>query len=231
MYVASWSGGKDSCLAYYRARQQGYQVGYLVNFISPEADQRVHFHGCLSGLIKAQAEAMGIPLLQPAVPEASYEEFFKQTLRELLPESLEGMIFGDIYLEEHREWCRRVCAEVGIEAVHPIFGCSTSQVMADFLEAGFEAVIISGRPDYFTGEQMGWKLSQRFVEWCQSQEGMGICGESGEYHTVVVDGPSFRRRLVITESEPAEVNGHWFLDIRKWELANKAERLYSEEEG
>jgi len=221
LYVVSWSGGKDSCLALHKARQLGYEVSYLVNFIS-ETHQRVRFHGSPKDLLKAQAEAIGIPLLQRPTPDDAYEQVFKQTLRDLLPEGLEGMVFGDIHLEDGLQWCRRVCAEVGIEAVHPIFGTAPAQVMEDFLSAGFEARIISGRPDYFSGQQMGWKLNRAFVEWCRLRAGLDICGENGEYHTVVVDGPLFRQRLEITESRPANVNGHWFLDIESWELMVKA---------
>lgn len=223
MYVASWSGGKDACLSCYKAIQQGYDVASLVNFISATY-QRVRFHGTPKDLLTTQAEAIGLPLVQRETADDNYEEIFKQTLRELVPEGLEGMVFGDIHLEDCLQWCRRVCAEVGIEAVHPIFGMTSEEVMAEFLAAGFKAVIVSGRPEYFSAEQMGMTLGPEFLQWCATQPGLDVCGENGEYHTVVVDGPIFGKRLELTEAEPANINGHWFLDIRKWALADKPSR-------
>jgi diphthine-ammonia ligase len=220
MYVASWSGGKDGCLACYEAIRSGYDVRCLVNFISGR-HQRVRFHGTPKNLLDAQSQAVGIRLIQRATADDDYEAVFKETLRGLLPEGLEGMVFGDIHLEEHREWGRRVCAEVGIEAVHPLFGRSSADVLQEFLASGFEAVIISGQPSFFSGEQMGQRLDQRFAPWCGRAEGLDVCGENGEYHTIVLDGPLFWRRLRLTESEPVQVDGHWFLDIRGWELVEK----------
>ena len=220
MYAASWSGGKDGCLACYRAIQQGYPVQILLNTIS-ERYQRVRFHGTPARLLHAQAEAMGLALLQWPTPDDTYEEAFQAALRELLSRGVTGVVFGDIYPEENRDWCRRMCANVGLEAVHPIFGMESQAVMDEFLSAGFEAVVVSGRPDYFSAAQMGQRLGPEFLAWCAAQAGLDVCGEKGEYHTVVVDGPLFKQRLALTEAEPCQVNGHWFLDIRQWELRAK----------
>jgi uncharacterized protein (TIGR00290 family) len=220
MYAASWSGGKDCCLALYKALQAGYNVQVLANFYS-ERYERVRFHGTPIALIGDQARAMGLDLLQWSTPDETYEEAFLAGLRVLVDGGVTGIVFGDIYPEAHREWGRRMCAEVGVEAVHPIFGMDTQQVMAEFLAAGFEAVVISGRPDLFSGEQMGARLGPEFLAWCAERPGLDVCGENGEYHTVVVDGPLFRQRIELTDAEPCQVNGHWFVDIRAWELRGK----------
>ncbi len=220
MFAASWSGGKDGCLALYKALQAGYDVKVLANFYS-ERYERVRFHGTPVALVRDQIEAMGLEPFQWPTPDETYEEAFLAGLRELVGKGVTGMVFGDIYPELHRAWGRKMCAQAGIEAVHPIFGLDTQQVMAEFLAAGFEAVVISGRPDVLSGEQMGARLGPEFLAWCARQEGLDVCGENGEYHTVVVDGPLFRQRIELTEAEPRQVNGHWFLDIRKWELRDK----------
>jgi len=222
MYAASWSGGKDGCLACYRALQEGYPVTHLLNTISATYD-RVRFHGVPKDLIGAQAEAMGMKLLQRPTPDDDYTGAFVEALRSLLPEGLEGMVFGDLYTDEHLEWCRGVCAQAGIEAVHPLWGVPSEQVASDLMAAGFEAVVVSGNPDYFTEEQMGAVVSPEFIAWCRTIEGLDVCGERGEYHTVVVDGPLFRRRVQIIDSSPVRVNGHCFLDIRAWEIVGKDE--------
>lgn len=220
MYAASWSGGKDGCLACWEAIGQGYEVRILLNTIS-QRYQRVRFHGLPAGLLKAQAEAIGLELLQWPTPDDTYEEAFRDALRVLVDRGVQGVVFGDIYPEENRDWCRRMCASVGLEAIHPIFDLPVAEVMARFLGAGFEARVVSGRPDYFNGEQMGAHLGPEFRSWCEAQPGLDICGEKGEFHTVVVDGPLFKQRLELLETEPCQIKGHWFLDIRTWELRNK----------
>jgi len=220
MFAASWSGGKDGCLATYQAMQQGVQIGYLLNTISDQYN-RVRFHGTPKDFIHAQAEALGIELLQWPTPDDSYEESYQAALRELKSRGVEGMVFGDIFPEANRDWGIRMCEAVGLQWLHPIYGMDTQQVMAEFLGAGFEAVIVSGRPDIFSAAQMGMHLGPEFLKWCATQEGLDVCGEYGEYHTVVIDGPLFQQRIEITEGEPVQVNGHWFLDVRQWELRGK----------
>jgi len=226
VYAVSWSGGKDGCLACYKAIQSGYGVGSLLNTTS-ERYGRVRFHGLPKALIHAQAEAMGLPLLQQATSDDDYTGAFVQALRDLLPAGLEGVVFGDLCTDEHREWCRRVCAEVGVEAVHPLWDVPSAEVVGEFMAAGFEAVVVSGHPDYFAEEQMGAAVTPEFVQWCGGIEGLDVCGEKGEYHTVVIDGPLFRHRVQITDSRPVRVNGHCFLDIRQWELVGKGDATCS----
>jgi uncharacterized protein (TIGR00290 family) len=226
MYAASWSGGKDSCLAYYRALQRGYQVECLLNTISETSD-RVRFHGVPKAFIAAQAEALGVELLQPPTPDDDYEGAFKAALRSLLPRGLEGVVFGDIYVDEHREWCCRVCSEVGVEAIHPLWAMRSEDVVDQLIADGFEALVVSGHPDYLTEAQMGAQVTPEFIAWCASVEGLDVCGEKGEYHTVVVDGPVFQRRIAITDSRPVRVDGHCFLDIRSWTLTSRHNRTDS----
>lgn len=221
MFAASWSGGKDGCLATYRAIQQGLPIGYLLNTIS-DAYNRVRFHGTPKDFVHAQAEAMGIELLQWPTPDDTYEEAYLAALQELKSRGVEGMVFGDIFPEANRDWGIRMCQQAGLQWLHPIYGMDTQQVMDEFLGAGFEAIIVSGRPDYFSADQMGMKLGPEFLQWAAKQPGLDICGENGEYHTIVVDGPLFKQRIELTESEPVQVNGHWFLDVRGWALKGKS---------
>lgn len=220
MYAASWSGGKDCCLSLYEALQQGLEVPLLLNTIS-ERFQRVRFHGTPAGLLQAQAQALGRELLQWPTPDDTYEEAFLAALHELRDHGVTGVVFGDIYPEANRDWCRRMCDRVGLEAVHPIFGLDTAEVMQRFLGAGFEALVVSGNPQYLGAAQMGQPLGADFLQWCATVPDLDVCGEKGEYHTIVVNGPLFQKRVHLTEAQPVQVNGHWFLDIRAWELTDK----------
>lgn len=109
--ISSWSGGKDSCLACYKAMQQGYDVKLLLNFISRES-KRGCFHGLEGRLLKFQADLIGIPLVQKEVsPDMQkYEEEFKAAVNELRGNDIENMVFGDIYLLEHESWIERAAA-------------------------------------------------------------------------------------------------------------------------
>jgi uncharacterized protein (TIGR00290 family) len=146
MYLTSWSGGKDSCLVCYKAIQSGLKVSNLVNFISAEY-KRVSFHGIEAKLIQMQAEAIVIPLLQKEVHPDDYEPAFKDAVRSLLPTGIKGMVFGDIYLQEHRQWVTRVCQEMGIEAIESLWGIRTEDILDEFINSGFESIVVSAKAD------------------------------------------------------------------------------------
>ncbi|MBS7629627.1 diphthine--ammonia ligase, partial [Candidatus Bathyarchaeota archaeon] len=143
--AASWSGGKDSCLACYKAMLEGHNVLFLVNFIS-EGYGRVSFHGTPASLINEQADALGIRLVQRPTGQGGYEEQFKRVVKELVCEGVEGMIFGDIHIQEHRDWVERVCDEVGVIPMEPLWGMRAEDVYKKFIDYGFEALIVSVRP-------------------------------------------------------------------------------------
>ena len=215
-YLASWSGGKDSCFACHLALAQGYKISHLVNFISQQY-QRVSFHGTEKRLIQLQSQAIGIPVLQKATTPDGYEAEFKEAVLALLPEGIKGMVFGDIYLDEHREWVERVCAELGIEAVEPLWGESTESVLSGFIEAGFEAIVVGAKAELIDQEWVGRGVDIDFMNYLKSKD-IDLCGENGEYHTLVVNGPLFKRKIEITKSRIVKREGYWFLDTVKYKL-------------
>jgi len=218
-YLVSWSGGKDGCLACYEAMRQGYQISHLVNFIAQEHN-RVRFHGTDTRLIQLQSQAIGIPLLQKETTWGRYEEEFKEAVRSLLPSDIKGMVFGDIYLQEHRDWVERVCGDIGIEAIEPLWGRKTKDIVSDFIDSGFEAVIISAKSELIDREWMGRQIDKDFINYLSDKD-IDPCGENGEYHTLVVNGPIFKSRIEIEQGEVAQRNSHWLLDISQYQLAPK----------
>ena len=217
-YISSWSGGKDSCLACYKAILEGCNVSHLVNFISREY-KRVSFHGTEAELVRLQTEAIGIALLQKETTKDGYEQEFKEAVRSLSRNGIRGMVFGDIYLEEHKAWVERVCGELEIEAVEPLWGRNSEEVLSDFIDAGFEAVIVSAQSKFIGEEWIGRQVDKDFIEYLKDKN-IDVCGENGEYHTLVINGPIFDKRIEIIESKTIKKDGYWFLDTCKYCLSS-----------
>lgn len=217
--ISSWSGGKDSCLACYNAMKAGYDIKYLLNFISREY-KRCCFHGIEADLLKLQAECIGIPLIQKEVtPDMKkYEEEFKDAVTELKVKGMRKMVFGDIYLLDHVSWVNRVCKDLEIDPVEPLWERPAEEIIDEFLGHGFKALIVSCKADLLGREFIGKLLDKEMVGEFK-RRGVCPCGENGEFHTFVIDGPIFKRRIVILESEPVFKDGfwkHWFLDIKRY---------------
>ncbi len=217
--MSSWSGGKDSCLACYKALKNGYKIKYLLNFISRE-HKRCCFHGIEAELLKLQAELVGIPLVQKEVtPDMKkYEEEFKEAVVKLRAKGIEKMVFGDIYLLDQMNWVNRVCKDLEIEPVEPLWDIPATDVVNEFIDAGFEAIIVSCKADCLGRDFIGRRIDRAVVKEFKDM-GVCPCGENGEFHTLVIDGPIFKRRIKILESEPVLKEGfwkYWFMDIKRY---------------
>jgi len=216
--AVSWSGGKDCCLALYRSMKQGREIKCLFNLVSEDGG-RCCFHGIESGLLKLQAELMGIPLVQKRARDHmnEYEKDFKDGIGML--GDIQGVVFGDIYLDEHRDWVERVCRDMNIEAIEPLWNEDASHVAEEFVDAGFEAIVVSCHAEKLGSDFVGRRIDRNMIRELK-ELGICPCGENGEFHTLVIDGPVFRRKINIIESEKILRDGfwkHWSLDIRKYE--------------
>ena len=215
-YISSWSGGKDSCFACYQAISEGYNISHLLNFISKEY-QRVSFHGTEAKLIQLQAEAIGIPLLQKETTWNGYEQEFKDAVKSLIPDGVTGMVFGDIYLPEQKDWVERVCRELGIEVIEPLWGRGPERILLEFIDAGFEAMIVSAKSTLFDDKWIGHRVDREFLNYLKDNN-IDLCGENGEYHTFVTDGPIFQKRIKITKSQSIIRDGYRLLDTLEYSL-------------
>ena len=219
----SWSGGKESCFTCYRAIASGLKVSYLANMVTEDGTHS-RTHGLSSWILQLQAQAIGIPLVQRQATWQSYENEFKKMVGELKQEGIEGGVFGDIDLDEHREWVERVYREAGITPHQPLWGQSQAEILRDFVDSGFETIVVATRADKLGEEWLGRKIDTDFVEQIiemSKTQAVTPCGETGEYHTLVVDGPLFQKRMEITEARKIFRNNHWFLEITNAELKAK----------
>lgn len=217
--IASWSGGKDSCLAVYRMLRRGAKITTLLNFISLE-ERRGCFHGINGKVLERQGELIGIPLVQwPVSPDmALYEKSFKEAVSGFIAKGTREMVFGDIYLQEHEDWVARVCKELGIISHEPLWGEDPESLVKEFIGAGFRTVIISCRSELMGKEFLGQALDMEMVAEFKRRN-IDPCGERGEFHTLVVDGPIFKRPLELVRTEVILKEGfwpHWFMDITEF---------------
>lgn len=219
----SWSGGKDSCLACYLATTEGLKVRYLASMIT-EDGKRSWTHGQSPEILQVQARAMGIPLIQQRTTRANYEAEFKNMVRNLKQDRVKGGVFGDIDLEEHREWVERVCRQAGVTAHLPLWGMEQGQVLRNFVNLGFEAVVVAAKADFFSEETLGRRVDLDFIGHLEELGKTGDitpCGEAGEYHTLVIDGPLFQQRVEILETRQTLAEGTWILEVLNTELKAK----------
>ena len=217
----SWSGGKDCCLAAYKARQQGTEIVYLLNMVT-EDGQRSCSHGIAAQWIRQQADAMGIPLLQFPTTTDNYQSIFSNSLNELHCNGVTNGVFGDIDFEPHRDWIEKVCKPSGIVPVLPLWGRDQNKIVLEFIELGFQAKVIATRADLMGEEWLGRIVDKKFLKDISGvKKDITPCGEAGEFHTLVVDGPILKKRMEIRDAANVKRDEHWFWDIKRIDLAEK----------
>lgn len=220
--VASWSGGKDSCFAYYLAVQQGHEVMNLMTMMMSES--KSNFHMIPVGILDAQAKALGISLIKKTTTPGTYEHDFKAVLKQCKDKGAEGLVTGDIYeVAGHEEgWLGRVCREVGLTPVKPLWMGDTKQIYLDWLKTGFKATVVRTKLDLLSVEWLGRELDRKFYDDILALQNVDPCGEGGEYHTVITDGPAFKQKIELTQTEKHKLDGGYgYLEIKKYKVTPK----------
>jgi len=219
--VVSWTGGKDGCISFYKAISEGRDVRYLLSFWNMN---RQGAHEVNPDRLRAEAEAMGIPLIRTGF--ASYEEEFKRVFRDLNEKEgekgskINSAIFG--HIETHNDLVERICDSLGIELVMPIWKMDSEQIINEVIDAGFEVILVSVKADLLGEEWLGRRIDENFLADLRAHDGsIDPCGENGEFHTFVLDGPMFKKRLKITRSEATKREGLWFLNVLEFAVEEK----------
>ncbi len=219
--VVSWSGGKDSAYAYYLAKQEGHEVLALLTMMMSES--KSNFHMIPTGILDAQAKAMGVPLIKKTTSAETYESDFKAALRECKAKGAEALVTGDIYeVAGHEEgWLGRVLKEVGLAAVKPLWMGDTKLIYQYYLRTGFKATVVRTNRD-LSLDWLGRVLDKKFYDDILKLPGVDPCGEGGEYHTVITDGPDFTQKVELQETEKKRLdNGFGYLEIKKYKVIPK----------
>jgi diphthine-ammonia ligase len=212
--VVSWTGGKDGCFSCYKAISEGFTVSYLLNFRDLKKQGS---HNLNPELLFAQSEAIGIPLFH--MDFVSYEEEFKEAVRDLNERGagIEGAVFG--HIETHKNLVERICSDLDIALLLPLWHHDSAQIVTDFIDAGFEAIVVSAKADLLGSEWLGRTIDEAFVsDLRRFDPTIDPCGEDGEFHTFVVDGPLFKNRIKIVTSEKRLEEGYWFLDVSDYAI-------------
>lgn len=193
----NWSGGKDSahCLQYVLL-EQNFDIRFLFTTLNG-ANRRISMHGVAENLLDYQAGSIGLPLKKVYLPEfptmQEYEEIISSFLMETKAENINTAIFGDIFLEDLREYREKQLSIKGFNAAFPLWKKKTSELAFDFIEKGFKAIIVSVDSRYLDKSFAGRILDQSFLN--DLPKDVDPCGENGEFHSFVFDGPVFSKPI------------------------------------
>jgi uncharacterized protein (TIGR00290 family) len=193
--VFGWSGGKDSALALQEILRSGlYEVVALVTTCT-EGFRRISMHGVRCSLLKTQASELGIPLrkvfIEKGSSNADYEVRMRAALMEYQKAGVNKVVFGDLFLEEIREYRNRMLAEIGMTALYPLWGRNTLALADEFIQAGFQAVLVCIDPRHLDASFAGRLYNDALLSDLPLT--VDPCGENGEFHTFVFDGPIFQK--------------------------------------
>lgn len=210
-FVASWSGGKDSAMAYYRALKAG-AIPKKIWTMFEEDKERSKSHALPVEFVKAQARQLGVPSMISGADWAGYEEQFLAAMGSCVEEGILHGVFGDIDLEDHLEWVRSRCEEVGMEAIHPLWMEPRRKILEEFVNAGFEAYVVVVDTKRMPAEFIGRQFTIALMDELEAL-GIDSCGESGEFHTVVVDGPIFEERVPVVFGDVIVRDNYHFMPV------------------
>lgn len=218
--LISWSGGKDAAYALHLIRQDAAWdvVGLITTVV--EGSARVQIHGVRLTLLEQQAQALGLPLEMVPIPahcaNAVYEERLMTALRRHKPAGVEGVVFGDLFLEDIRRYRDALLARVGLEGIYPLWGRETSALAFEMLDSGLKARLCSVDTRRLDERFAGREFDGALLASLPGE--IDPCGENGEFHTFVYDGPGFRSPVAIANGSRFRQGDFQFVEILAGEV-------------
>jgi uncharacterized protein (TIGR00290 family) len=213
--LLSWSGGKDSSLALFETRRSGtFDVTALLTTVTRDFD-RISMHGVRRALLERQAELVGLPSEVVWISKGASNEEYDAQMRACLERhkrsGVEHVIFGDLFLRDIRKYREERLSELGMRAVFPLWGRDTAELARFFLDSGFKAIVCTVDPKALGKSFCGVEFDSHFLS--RLPPGTDPCGENGEFHTFVYDGPIFSRKIDVRVGEVVMRDGFYFADI------------------
>ncbi len=210
-FVASYSGGKDSMLSIYRAIKKGLKP--LCFIITYNTDRnRSWFHGIPENVLDSISKSIGVPIHLIKTSGDEYEANFEKGLKKAKELGAEVCVFGDIDLEGHLTWCTKRCENVGIEACFPLWQEDRKKLVYEFLDSGFKTAFTVINNEKMNNKYLGLTMTKEICEEIE-KEGVDVCGENGEYHTFVFDGPIFNEKVEFKFGDKIEESQYSILPI------------------
>lgn len=211
----SWSSGKDSTLALAVLREHpSVEVVGLLTTVNEDAD-RVAMHAVRRTLLQAQADALGLPLHVVPIPQAcpndTYEQRMAAAVAAARADDVSRMAFGDLFLADVRSYREQMLADTGIEPVFPLWGRDTAGLAGEMLDRGVRATLTCVDPRQLDAGFAGRAYDATLL--AELPHGVDPCGENGEFHTFVHDGPGFAHPLAVRPGEVVERDGFVFADL------------------
>jgi len=213
--VLSWSGGKDSALALHRlAGDPDLRVEALLTTITRDFD-RISMHGVRRDLLEAQAASLGLPLwlsfIGKGASNAEYEASMAEAFAHCRLQGIDTVAFGDLFLEDIRAYRDRLLAAHEMRAIYPIWRRDTDRLIREFLEFGFKTAVVCVDPKQLDPSFVGRVIDEQFLR--DLPPNVDPCGENGEFHTFVFDGPIFAEPVPFSFGEIVCRDGFWFCDL------------------
>lgn len=199
----NWSGGKDSAFCLYRVLQsQIYKVTHLLTNVNAVHD-RISMHGVRRSLLQAQAGSMGIPVDTVELPEQSsmteYEALMMDKVKVLKDSGCTHSIFGDIFLEDLRNYREEKLSAAGVSCVFPLWNMDTTDLARQFIKERFKSIIVCVNDKYLDSSFCGRLIDESLLN--DLPDNVDPCGENGEFHSFVFDGPIFKHRVSFTKGD------------------------------
>lgn len=213
--LVSWSGGKDSCFALYEMQKApNIRVEALLTTITRDFD-RISMHGVRRVLLERQAESLGLPLRQIFIAKGAgndeYEQKMGETFVTYRDQGINVVVFGDLFLQDIRAYRERLLARFNMTGSFPLWGLDTTQFIREFIGLGFKAVIVCVDPAQLDPAFSGRLIDEDFL--ADLPAGADPCGENGEFHTFVFDGPNFKKPVDFSIGEIVCRDSFWFCDL------------------
>jgi uncharacterized protein (TIGR00290 family) len=195
--VISWSGGKDSSMALHEILEsRQYQVAALLTTVTEDYD-RISMHGVRCILLERQAQSLGLPLDKVLIsrqsPNEEYEARMAQALMKHMESGVTSVVFGDIFLEDLRKYREKNLAALGMKGIFPLWKSHTDQLMRSFIALGFKAITVCVDTQALDGRFVGRTIDRQFM--IDLPKTADVCGENGEYHSFVYNGPIFKQGI------------------------------------
>jgi len=213
--LLSWSGGKDSAMALFETRaSNSFHVVALLTTVTRDFD-RISMHGVRRVLLEKQAELLGLPVekiwITKGAANQEYDSQMRRSLQKYKRSGVENVIFGDLFLQDIRRYREERLSEVGMRGVFPLWGRDTTKLARLIVDSGFRAIICTVDPKAMDKSYCGIEFDSDFVS--RIPPGVDPCGENGEFHTFVYDGPTFKERIDIKVGDVVLRDGFYFADI------------------